>query len=323
MPSWILLTLPAMQTVSPLVLILGPTGSGKSSLAVLAAKGFAGEIVNCDSVQIYRYFDIGSAKVRPDERGGIAHHLIDICEPGELFTAGDYARRARQVVGEIAARGRFPIVTGGTGFYVRALLHGLFEGPPRDESLRARFLAAQARRTGLLHRLLRRLDPVAAARIHANDVNKTVRALEVIFTARRPMTEMFKTATPSLEGFRVLSVGLNPQREALYERLNDRTRRMFEGGLLDETRSILARGYPPSAKPFESLGYAQALRVVSGELSVDRAIEETQLATRRYAKRQWTWFRRERGMQWFDGFGTETELQSRVLASIGRFLQGC
>jgi len=311
-----------METVSPLVLILGPTGSGKSALALSAARVFGGEIVNCDSVQVYRYFDIGSAKVGAREREGIPHHLIDICEPGELFTAGDYARRARPLLASVAGRGCLPIVAGGTGFYVRALLEGLFEGPPRDESLRARFTAAQARRPGLPHRLLRRLDPAAAARIHSNDVNKTVRALEVIFTARRPLTEMFKGETQSLEGFRVLSLGLNPPREVLYERLNDRTRRMFEGGLLEETRSILTRGYPPSAKPFESLGYAQALRVLAGELTLEQAIEDTQLATRRYAKRQWTWFRRERDIQWFDGFGTETELQSRVLATIGRFLEG-
>lgn len=311
-----------MQTVSPLLLILGPTGSGKSALALQAALHYDGEIVNCDSVQVYRYFDIGSAKLPPDERLGIPHHLIDICEPGELFTAGDFARWARGVLQDIARRGRLPIIAGGTGFYVRALLQGLFDAPPRDESLRARFAAAQARRPGLPHRLLRRLDPVAAARIHPNDLNKTIRALEVIFTARRPLTELFQSATQSLEGFRVLSVGLNPPREVLYERLNNRTQRMFEGGLLEETRSILARGYPPGAKPFESLGYAQALRVISGELSVAQAIEETQLATRRYAKRQWTWFRRDRAVVWFDGFGTETELQSRVLVSIGRFLEG-
>lgn len=301
------------QKLDPLLLvILGPTGSGKSDLALHLASLFPAEIVNCDSVQVYRYFNLGSAKLPESARRGIPHHLIDVCEPTELFTAGDYVRRARPLLAEIAQRGRLPIVVGGTGFYVRALLHGLFEGPARDETLRARFAGAQQRRPGVLHRLLARLDSAAAHRIHRNDINKIIRALEIIYQAKRPLSEIFASPSQPLTGFRVLSVGLNPPRKALYERLNQRARRMFELGLVDETRSILERGYPPSAKPFESLGYAQALGVLSGSLSLSEAIELTQLHTRRYAKRQWTWFRRERDLVWFDGFGDDAQLQRQV-----------
>ena len=313
--------MPETPEVAPLLLIAGPTGSGKSDLGLSLAAEFNGEVVNCDSVQIYRWFDIGSAKLPITERRGIPHHLIDICEPDEVFTAGDYSRLARQVIAEIAGRGRLPIVVGGPGFYLRALLHGLFEGPPRDERLRPRLTNRQARRPGILHRLLRRRDPIAAKRIHPNDVNKTIRALEVILTAGRPLTEMFAEGSQPLSGFRVLSIGLNPPREALYERLNRRTERIFELGIVDETRSILARGYPDTAKPFESLGYAQALRVVKGEWTVDQAISGTQLETRRYAKRQWTWFRRERDIEWVDGFGNETFVQQLVSRTVTEFFR--
>ncbi|MCC6589615.1 MAG: tRNA (adenosine(37)-N6)-dimethylallyltransferase MiaA [Bryobacterales bacterium] len=313
--------MPETPEVAPLLVIAGPTGSGKSDLSLSIAAEYDGEVVNCDSVQIYRCFDIGSAKLPVSERRGIPHHLIDICEPDEVFTAGDYSRLARRVIGGIASRGRLPIVVGGTGFYLRAFLHGLFEGPPRDEHLRARLAKRQIRRPGILHRLLRRRDPVAAKRIHPNDVNKTIRALEVVFTAGRPLTEMFAEGSQPLSGFRVLNIGLNPPREALYERLNRRTERIFELGIVDETRSILARGYPDTAKPFESLGYAQALRVVKGEWTVDEAIAATQLETRRYAKRQWTWFRRERDMHWIDGFGDQAYVQQLVSRTVTGFLQ--
>src|SRR5688572_2916347 len=230
-----------------LLVVAGPTGSGKSALALRLAEAFQGEIVNCDSVQVFRYFDIGAAKLSLAARHGIPHHLIDAADPLELFTAGDYARLARKALTEISARGRLPIVAGGTGFYLRALLEGLFEGPVRDEALRARLAA---RKPGSLHRLLRHFDPVAAARIHENDTNKVMRALEVILKARRPLTELFATGRDALTGYRVIKVALDPPREELYARIERRVVEMFEGGLLEETRAILERGYPPSAKPF-------------------------------------------------------------------------
>ena len=286
--------------MSPLVAVVGPTGSGKSDLAIYLALRFNGEVINCDSVQVYRLFNIGTAKSDEDQRRGVPHHLIDVCEPTEVFTAGDYCRRAREAIAEIAARGRLPIVVGDTGFYLRALLHGLFKGPERDAALRERLAA---RRPGSLHRLLTRLDPAAAARIHPNDTNKLIRAMEVVLTAGRPLSQLHQAGRDPLVGYRILLLGLNPPRAELYQNLDARVREMFGGGLTAEVSSILGRGIPSTAKPFESLGYAQTLRLLRGEITENQAVADTQMQTRRYAKRQWTWFRREAGVEWLDGFG--------------------
>jgi tRNA dimethylallyltransferase len=299
-----------------LVVIAGPTGSGKSDLAIAVAREFGGEVVGCDSVQVYRYFNIGSAKVLGEERHGVRHHLLDVAGPGDVFTAGDYSRLARQTLRAISDRGNAPVVVGGTGFYLRALVEGLFEGPGRDEALRARLLERESRRAGSLHRILGRLDAASAGRIHQRDVQKTVRALEVVLSERRPLGEVFAAGREKLEGFRVLKFGLNPERPALYRRIEERSRRMFERGLVEEVRGILAMGYSRTAKPVEALGYAQALRVIDGEWTVEQAVAETALHTRRYAKRQWTWFRREAGMVWVEGFGEETKVQEIVFSEI-------
>jgi tRNA dimethylallyltransferase len=285
----------------PLIVIAGPTGSGKSELALRVAERFHGEIVNCDSLQVYRGFDVGTAKLTVEERRGIAHHLIDLLDPGELFTAGEYARIGRSVLREIAERGRVPVIAGGTGFYLRALLEGLSPGPTRDERLRARLLAREQRRTGSLHRILSRLDREAAERIHPNDAHKTLRALEMRLLRAAPSTS--QQEPEKLQGFRVWKIGLNPPREQLYQRLNLRLERMFGQGLEEEVRGLLARGTSPQAKPFESLGYKETLLWLRGELTREKAIEAAQIATRQYAKRQLTWFRREADMHWFDGFG--------------------
>lgn len=300
----------------PLVVVAGPTGSGKSELALRIAEEFGGEIVNCDSLQIYRYFDIGTAKLPESERRGIPHHLIDIVDPGENFSAGEYARRARLVLAEITGRNRLPVVAGGTGFYVRALLDGLFPGPVRDEALRARLEVREARRAGSLHRLLRRFDPAAALRIHARDTHKLVRAIEVCLLLRRPLTEAFAAGRDPLTGYRVFKIALDPPRQALYERLDRRCQRMFEGGLVEEVRRILDLRVSPAAKPLESHGYRQALQYLRGELSLKDAIFFAQRNTRRYAKRQWTWFRKEPGMKWFAGFGDDPAVQADVLKHL-------
>lgn len=304
----------------PLVAILGATGTGKSDLSLEVAKRFGGEIVNCDSLQVYRHFNIGTAKLPLSERRGIPHHLIDIVEPDEVFTAGEYARRARQVLDEISARGRLPIVCGGTGFYLRALLDGLFVGPARDETLRRRLAEREARRPGSLHRLLRRFDPEAARKIHPHDVPKTMRALEVCLVSRRPLTELFRTGRDALHGYRTVKFALRPGRAALYERLDARCRAMFDSGLIEEVRHILDLGFPPTVKPFESHGYKQALQVLRGELALDAAVESAQRNTRRYAKRQMTWFRRESAVEWLDGFGDDPEVRPNVLVRVRDFL---
>ncbi|HTR38024.1 MAG TPA: tRNA (adenosine(37)-N6)-dimethylallyltransferase MiaA [Bryobacteraceae bacterium] len=302
--------------LTPLPVVLGPTGSGKSELAIRIALEVGGEIVNCDSLQLYRGFDVGTAKVPLSERRGVPHHLVDLLEPDQLFTAGDYSRAATAVLREIAARDRVPIVVGGTGFYLRALLEGLFPSPPRDAALRARLSRREAQRPGSLHRILGRLDPAAAARIHPNDKNKTLRALEVRLQAGRPMSLLFEQGRTALTGFRPIRVGLDPPREMLYDALNARAVRIFEHGLIAEVRALLARGVPPDAKPFESLGYKQALQAVQGRMTEQDALESTQLETRRYAKRQLTWFRKEPGVHWLKGFGGEAELQAEALAII-------
>ncbi len=305
--------------MSPLVAILGPTGSGKSELALALAERFPGEIVNFDSIQVYRHFRIGAAKLTEAQRRGVAHHLIDILEPDELFTAGEFARLAAGTVREVRDRGRLPILAGGTGFYLRALLDGLFAGPTRDEALRRRL---EFRSPERLHRLLARLDPASASRIHPNDVHKMVRALEVSIQARRPMTELFGQGRQALEGFRILKIGLLPGRQALYERLDRRAEQMFRSGLLDEVRQILARGWSPAVKPFESLGYRQALRHLRGELDLREAILDAQRQTRRFAKRQVTWFRREKDVAWLEGFGDDPEIQRQAQSLCADHLGG-
>jgi tRNA dimethylallyltransferase len=300
--------------------VVGPTGSGKSGLALELAERFGGEIVNCDSLQVYRWFDIGAAKLPEAERRGIPHHLIDIRDPGSVFTAGEYARLARQAIAGITQRGRLPIVAGGTGFYLRALLDGLFEGPGRDQPLRDRLGTREARRRGSLHRLLTRFDPQTADRIHAHDVPKVTRALEVCLLARRPASELFRAGRNPLRGYAQLKLGLLPGREALHARLDARCRAMFESGLVEEVRRILAMGYPPSIKPFESLGYRQALQLVQGELSLREAIFYAQRTTRQYAKRQITWFRREAGLEWLPGFGDSPPIRDAAMARVEAFL---
>ena len=226
----------------------GPTGSGKSDLALLIAEKFDGEIINCDSLQVYRHFDIGTAKLPlVEERRGIPHHLIDILDPDELCTAGAYARLARDTIGEISSRGRLPILAGGTGFYLRALLEGLFEGPVRDQPLRDRLAARENRRPGSLHRLLRRFDSMAAAKIHSNDVPKVTRALEICMLTRQPVSRLFQQGRDALTGYRTLKLGLLPDRETLNPRLDARCAWMFEHGLVEEVRHILALGFPPRA----------------------------------------------------------------------------
>jgi tRNA dimethylallyltransferase len=303
-----------------LVAVGGPTGSGKSDLALLLAEKFDGEIVNCDSLQVYRHFDIGTAKLPLPERRGIPHHLIDILDPDQLFTAGEYARLARAAIAEISARGRLPILAGGTGFYLRALLEGLFEGPVRDQPLRDRLAAREARRPASLHRLLRRFDSTAAGKIHFNDIPKVTRALEICLLTRQPVSRLFEQGRDALIGYRTLKLGLLPDREALNPRLDARCAWMFEHGLVDEVRRILALGFSPACKPFESHGYKQALQLIQGELSPRDAVFYAQRNTRHYAKRQITWFRRERELQWLKGFGDAAYIRQAAVDSVAAFL---
>jgi len=310
---------PPNQTDPLLVVVLGPTASGKSALAISLAEKFAGEIVSCDSVAVYRHFEIGTAKPSREDRARVPHHLIDVAEPGEAFTAGEYARQARTDLAEIVQRGHLPIVVGGTGLYLRALLEGLFPGPQRSDELRERLRARAAERgPGYLHRVLRRLDPAGALKIHPNDAPKLIRAIEVCMTTRAPMSELWQQrGRDPLRGFRILRIGLNPPRERLYERINQRAAQMFADGLVAETQSLLERfGDARAITAIHSLGYEQALQHLRGELSLAQAVTAAQQGHRNYAKRQMTWFRREPDVTWFEGFGDDAAITEQAAGLV-------
>jgi tRNA dimethylallyltransferase len=301
---------------------VGPTASGKTSLALKLAEQFDGEIVSCDAVAVYRGLDVGSAKPTAAERARAPHHAIDILDPDEPSTAGDYARAARAALAEIRARGRLPIVTGGTGLYLRALLEGLAPAPPRDEELRERLRERAARHgSEYLHRLLKHVDPAAAAAIHPNDVPKMIRSVEVTLAARQPQREQWQAGRDRLQGFRVLQMGLNPPRVALYARINERAARMFDEGLLEETAAARDR-YGDACRALGSLGYAQALAMLRGEMTRAEAIAAAQQGHRNYAKRQMTWFRRDKQIEWLAGFGDDTDVQARTAEMVRRHVAG-
>jgi tRNA dimethylallyltransferase len=300
-----------------LVVVLGPTASGKTALSLALAERFHGEIVNCDSVAMYREFDIGTAKPTADERAHAPHHLFDCVAPTSHITAGEYARQTRQVLEEISARGHLPILVGGTGLYLRALLEGLFPGPQRSDQLRERLRErAETRGSNYLHRIVRRLDRTAAERIHANDTPKLIRAIEVCLASRQKMTELWQQhGRDPLRGFRILRLGLDPGRHALYERINYRARQMFDAGLVEESQRLLEK-YGDAASPIFSLGYKQAVQFLRGELTREQALQAAQQAHRNYAKRQMTWFRREPEVHWLCGFGDDVQIQHEAVAKI-------
>lgn len=301
---------------SLLVVILGPTASGKTALSLALAEKFDGEIVNCDSVAMYREFDIGTAKPSTAERARAPHHLIDCVDPTEHVTAGQYARQARQVLEEIKSRQHLPIVVGGTGLYLRALLEGLFPGPQRSEELRERLRERAAHRgSEYLHRILIRLDRAAAEKIHSNDTPKLIRAIEVCLASRQKMTELWKEGRDPLRGFRILRLGLDPDRAALYARINERAVLMFEQGLIDETKRLLEK-YGDAPWPLSSLGYKQAVQLLRGEVTREQALQAAQQGHRNYAKRQLTWFRREPNVTWLKGFGDDAQVQEQALAKV-------
>jgi tRNA dimethylallyltransferase len=300
---------------------VGPTGAGKSELGLALAEALHGEIINCDSIQVYRRLQVGSAKLSIEARRGIPHHLVDIRDVDEELTAGAYSRLARKVVADLRSERKLPIVVGGTGFYLRALLDGLSPGPPRDEQIRARLRAIAARQPLVLNRFLRSRDPEAASRIHPNDHQKLIRAIELTLLAGQPATQTQSLPRDSMQGFTVLKLGLAPSRALLYERLDLRSARIFETGLLAETKAVLDAGFSPAAKPLRSLGYKQALEVIANRMDIGEAIQECRTKTRQYAKRQITWFRREPDVNWLPGFGDEIHIQQQALEITQRFLR--
>ncbi len=299
-----------------LVVILGPTGSGKTSLSLQLAERFQGEIVNCDSVAMYREFRIGTAKPTPEELACAPHHLFDVIEPSGYTTAGEYARMAREVIQDIGKRESLPIVTGGTGLYLKALLQGLFPGPGRSEELRQRLRSRmQNRGPKYLHRVLAKLDPQAAESIHANDIPKSIRAIEASLSARLPMSEQWKRGRNPLHGFTILRIGLDPGRAQLYDRINRRVLKMFEAGLVDEARLLMEK-YGEGARPFGAIGYKQVVELLNGQINSEAAVFAVQQAHRNYAKRQMTWFRREPNVKWLAGFGDQADLIEKSIGLV-------
>ena len=299
-----------------LVVILGPTGSGKTALSLAIAEQFHGEIVNCDSVAMYREFEIGTAKPSAEQRSRAPHHLFDFVDPAKHITAGEYARQARQALVEIRDRGNLPIVVGGTGLYLRALIDGLFAGPLRSEELRGRLRErAEQRSQKYLHAILGRLDSAAAEKIHANDTPKLIRAIEVCLASRKKMSEMWQQGREPLKGFKIFRLGLNPDRTVLYERLNQRASHMFACGLVKEAQELLKK-YGDTSWPLNSLGYKQAVQLLRGEINENAAVQSTQQAHRNYAKRQMTWFRREPEVIWLNGVGDNPSIQRDAITLV-------
>jgi tRNA dimethylallyltransferase len=314
--------LPVDPGTLPLVAILGPTASGKSSLAIALAEKLGGEVIACDSTQVYQDFDIGTAKPSAAERRGVPHHMLDLVSPAEVFTAGEYRQRALEVLADLRRRQRLPILTVGTGLYFRALTEGLADAPTRSEDLRARLNAIAADRGAThLHRILRQLDPTAAERISPNDRQKLVRAVEVCLLAGRTLTEVLRAGRQVLQGYTILKIGLNPPRPVLYERIGKRVHLMLDQGWSDEVATLLATGRPKSAKPFEFIGYRELRAHVEAGRPLTDTIAAIAQATRRYAKRQLTWFRREAGVHWLVGFGDESRILSATLDHLGPLLE--
>jgi tRNA dimethylallyltransferase len=304
----------------PLLVLAGATASGKTALALALAARFPAEIVSCDSVAVYRGMEIGTAKPAQEERDLVPHHLLDILTPDQPCTAGHYARLAREAIAGISQRGKLPIVAGGTGLYLRALLDGLSPAPQRDEALRSQLRVRAEKDPPRLHRILVRLDPAAARSIHANDLPKVIRAIEVTLAARRPITAHWREhAREPLTGYRVLRLGLEPTRAALYDHINRRAAEMFDRGLVEETARLVEE-YGYDCRPLASLGYAQAIKELRAEITREQAVTLCAQGHRNYAKRQLTWFRRDTAIHRLAGFGSDAEVQSSAMALVEEHL---
>ena len=303
--------------LTPLVVILGPTASGKSALGIELARLFNGEVIVCDSTQVYRRFDIGTAKVPLDEQQGIAHHLTDLVEPNEIFTAGEYRRRAITVLDDLKHRTKLPILTAGTGLYLRALLEGLADAPERSEELRSRLReTVEHRGAEYLHRVLGKVDAEAAEKIAVRDTQKIIRAIEIRILARQTLGDVHRSGREPLQGFRVIKLGLSPDRRALYSRIDARTHHMLDAGWLDEVRKLISDDVLANAKSFQSIGYAELRDHLENKISQEEAVRRIQQSTRQFAKRQITWFRREPDVHWLAGFGDAYSIIAQARAIV-------
>jgi tRNA dimethylallyltransferase len=308
-----------LQDTRPIVAVVGPTASGKSDLGIALALRLNGEIINCDSVQVYREIEIATAKVPLAERRGVPHHLIDFIPPERAYTAADWARDALAKIDEIEARGRSALLVGGTGFYLRALREPLFEAPPTDADLRRRLVSLRERRGAEhLHRLLQRLDPETATRLAPRDWSRVQRALELrLQTGEKLSARMHRRPAPPPHAARLRVFVLNPPRVELYRRIDLRAEAHFRAGLVEEVRRLLTRGVPADQSALGAHGYRRVVEYLRGERTLESAIEQTKLDVRHYAKRQLTWFRREMGAEWVEGFGEDPAVQASVARRLG------
>lgn len=306
----------------PVIAIAGPTASGKSELGIALALRFGGEIINCDSVQVYREIEIATAKVPLAERRGVAHHLIDFVPPEVSYTAGDWARDAARKIEEIEARGSFAFIVGGTGFYLRALRQPFFESQPTDERLRERLSVIRERRGAEhLYRMLQRLDPASALKLFPRDWPRVQRALEVYFQTDLRMSEQARARqTPPACASRIHVFALSPPRAQVYQRINERTELHFRAGLVEEVRALLERGVPATSTALGAHGYRRVVEYLQDKRTLASALEQTRLDIRHYAKRQLSWFRRETGVEWFEGFGFDPEIQAKAAARVEELL---
>jgi tRNA dimethylallyltransferase len=307
----------------PIIAVVGPTASGKSDLGIELALRFDGEIINCDSVQVYQGIEIATAKVPHAERRGVPHHLLDFVPPEVNYTAGAWAGAAAEKIAEIEARGRLAILVGGTGFYLRALRQPFFPSPPTDPALRARLTNIRERRGAeRLHKILARLDPASASRLQPRDWSRVQRALEVRLQTGAPLSlrQRARPAPPAAAA-RLRIFALSPPRAALYARIDERAGRHFEAGLIEEVRRLLDAGVPAASNALGAHGYRRVVEFIRGGRTRESALEQTRLDVRHYAKRQLTWFRREAGVEWFEGFGDSPEVQQLVAARVGQMLE--
>lgn len=307
------------STNNPVIAIVGPTASGKSELSIALALSIGGEIINCDSVQVYKEIEIATAKVPLEERCGVPHHLIGFVSPEINYTAGDWAREAAKTIEEIEGRNAIPVLVGGTGFYLRALRNPFFPSPPTDEQLRRRLTDIRERRGAVhLHRMLKRIDAVTALTLFERDWPRVQRALEVRLQTGLPLSAQKNARMPPHESVsRIRVFTLNPPRDELYRRINERTDCHFVAGLVDEVKDLLERGVPADSNALGAHGYRRVVEYLQGRRDLESAIEQTKLDVRHYSKRQLTWFRREAGVEWIEGFGDDLDVQRRVIEMCG------
>jgi len=302
----------------PIYAIVGPTASGKSELGIELALRVGGEIINCDSVQIYQEIEIATAKVSREEMRGVPHHLIDYVAPDVKYTAADWARDAGEKIAEIEARNKIPILVGGTGFYLRALREPFFESPKTDARLREKLKNIKERKGAEhLYKILEKIDKASAAKLYPRDYVRASRALEVYFQTGKPISQIQPNRAVAPEfASRIKIFALNPPRAVLYERINRRAERHFENGLIEEVENLRAKGLPDDTNALGAHGYRRVCEFLRGERTLPNAIEQTKQDVRNYAKRQMSWFRRETDVIWLDGFGNEVETQEKLWRMI-------